>query len=74
MYRVAIGNPSPAVGFFSGVPGVERIGSDVVLSHLRSVATRLRWDETLHNQLATMRMVFMPIINPGGLSLGTRAG
>lgn len=75
VYRIAIGNRSravPAVGFFGGVHGVERIGSDVVLGYLRSVATRLRWDETLHNQLATMRMVFMPIVNPGGLSLGTR--
>jgi hypothetical protein len=34
---------------------------------------RLAWDETLHRQLDTMRLVFMPLVNPGGTWLGTRA-
>ena len=76
VYAVALGNPSPdvpAVGFFGGVHGLERIGADVVIAYLRHVLQRLGWDTLLTLQLARMRMVFMPIVNPGGLWLGTRA-
>jgi len=71
-----LGNASldaPAVGFFGGVHGLERIGAEVVIAHLRSLVMRLRWDETLHHQLRTMRLLFVPLVNPGGLALGTRA-
>jgi len=73
---IALGNPSPevpAIGFFGGVHGLERIGADVVLAYLRSVLQRLAWDGLLKLQLERLRMVFMPIVNPGGLWLGTRA-
>ena len=76
VYAIALGNPAPsvpAVGYFGGVHGVERIGSAVVLAFLRSVIMRLRWDETLHHQLEHLRMVFMPVVNPGGLARGARA-
>jgi hypothetical protein len=33
----------------------------------------LHWDEGLHQQLQSLRMVFMPLVNPGGLRRGTRA-
>ena len=64
---------APAVGIFGGVHGLERIGAEVVVAHLRSVLMRLRWDETLHRQLETLRLLFVPLVNPGGLVLGTRA-
>jgi hypothetical protein len=64
---------APAVGFFGGVHGLERIGAEVTIAYLRSIVMRLQWDETLHRQLETMRLVFMPLVNPGGLWLGTRA-
>jgi len=64
---------APAVGFFGGVHGLERIGAEVVIAHLRSLVMRLRWDETLHRQLDAMRLLFVPLVNPGGLALGTRA-
>lgn len=76
VYAIALGNPAPeapAVGYFGGVHGLERIGATVVLSFLRSVAARLRWDALLQQQLERMRMVFMPVVNPGGLWRGTRA-
>jgi hypothetical protein len=63
----------PAVGFFGGVHGLERIGAEVVLSYLRSLVRRLRWDEVLRHKLESLRLVFMPIVNPGGLWRGTRA-
>jgi hypothetical protein len=73
---ITLGNPdpeAPAVGFVGGVHGLERIGAEVVIAHLRSLVMRLRWDETLHRQLDVMRLVFVPLVNPGGLAVGTRA-
>ncbi|MFC3106766.1 M14 family zinc carboxypeptidase [Undibacterium arcticum] len=75
VYALALGNPSaqvPAVGFFGGVHGLERIGTQVLLVYLRSLLARLRWDHVLHQQLATVRLVFMPLVNPGGMSQSTR--
>lgn len=63
----------PAVAFVGGVHGLERIGSQVVMTLLRTLLERLKWDALLHRQLDTLRMVFMPLVNPGGLWLGTRA-
>lgn len=64
---------APAVGIFGGVHGLERIGAEVAIAYLRSLVMRLRWDETLHRQLETMRLIFVPLVNPGGLVRGTRA-
>lgn len=63
----------PAVGFFAGVHGVERIGTQVVLSYLHSLIERLAWDECLSQILERVRLVFMPIINPAGMLAGTRS-
>lgn len=76
IHAIALGNPGldvPAVGFFGGVHGLERIGTEVVLAYLQSMVTRLRWDATLHQQLEHVRLVFMPIVNPGGMWSSTRA-
>ena len=76
VYAIALGNPDPgvpAVGFFGGVHGLERIGSQVVIAYLQSLVMRLRWDASLQCQLASVRLVFMPLVNPGGTALGTRA-
>lgn len=76
IYTVALGNPSPdvpAVGFFGGVHGLERIGSEVVVAYMKSLLKRLEWDALLHVKLESMRLIFMPLVNPGGLVLGTRA-
>ena len=70
IYSIGIGNPSlgiPAVGFFGGVHGLERIGAEVVIAYLQNIVMRLRWDTTLHQQLEHVRLVFMPIVNPGGM-------
>ena len=76
VYRIAIGNGAKhaaAVGFFGGVHGLERIGSRVVIAFLESLVMRLRWDASLHRLLEQVRLVFMPIVNPGGMLRGTRA-
>jgi hypothetical protein len=76
IHAITLGNPDPAVpaaGFFGGVHGLERIGAEVVMAYLESLVMRLQWDATLHRQLESMRLVFMPLVNPGGVSLNTRA-
>jgi hypothetical protein len=75
VYALAIGNRDidvPAVGFFGGIHGLERIGTQVILAFLQSLIARLRWDASLHQQLAAVRLVFMPLINPGGMRQSTR--
>ena len=45
VYTIAMGNPSPDVpvlGFFGGIHGLERIGTQVLLSFLESLIARLR--------------------------------
>ena len=76
VHVVCLGNPSrevPAVGFFGGVHGLERIGAEIVIAYLGSLLRRLAWDDPLHRQLEGVRLVFMPIVNPGGMWRGTRA-
>jgi len=76
VHAITLGNPDPsipAVGYFGGVHGLERIGAEVVIAYLQSLVMRLQWDSTLHRQLESVRLVFMPLVNPGGMRLGTRA-
>lgn len=76
VYRLALGNPDPAkpaIGFFGGIHGLERIGTQVLLSFLRGLLTRLQWDKSLQHMLDDVRLVFMPLMNPGGMWLATRA-
>ena len=76
MYAITLGNPDaavPAVGFFGGVHGLERIGSRVVIAFLHSLLMRLSWDAALDDLLRRVRVLFMPIVNPGGMARGTRA-
>jgi hypothetical protein len=75
VYELTLGNPDPklpCIGFFGGVHGLERIGTQVLLYFLRSLLTRLEWDNSLHHLLQDVRLVFMPLINPGGMWQSTR--
>ena len=67
------GREAPAVGFFGGVHGLERVGTQVVLSFLDSVIGRMAWDERIQHLLSEVRLVFMPIVNPAGMHRKTRA-
>jgi hypothetical protein len=64
---------APAVGFFGGVHGVERIGTQVLLAWLHSLVERLSWDDCLAAMLEQVRLLFIPIVNPGGMLARTRA-
>ena len=76
VYAITMGSPDPrhpAVGYFGGVHGLERIGVEVVIAFLQNIVTRLSWDSSLHRLLEQVRLVFMPIVNPGGMWAATRA-
>lgn len=76
VYCLALGSEAldaPAVGYFAGFHGLERIGSLVLLAFLRSLLMRLSWDDALALQLERVRLVFMPLVNPGGMLARTRA-
>lgn len=76
VHAFALGNPDPrlpALGVFGGVHGLERIGARVASAFLGMVLARLRWDDSLRHLLGRMRLVVMPLVNPGGLWRGTRA-
>ena len=76
LFTAALGSRdprAPAVGFFGGIHGLERIGSQLILHYMRALVFRLAWDELLHRQLEKVRLVFMPIVNPGGMWAHQRA-
>ena len=76
VYQLALGNPDPgvpAIGFFGGIHGLERIGTQVLLSFMQGLLSRLAWDKSLHQLLQQVRLVFMPLINPGGMWQATRS-
>jgi Zinc carboxypeptidase len=76
VYQLALGNADPklpAIGFFGGVHGIEHIGTQVILCFLQGLIKRLAWDKSLHYLLENVRLVFMPLINPGGMWRSTRS-
>lgn len=64
---------APAFGVFGGVHGLERIGVEVAMAFLDALLQRLAWDESLRPLLQGLRVVVMPLVNPGGLVRATRA-
>lgn len=64
---------APMVAFVAGIHGLERIGTGVLLSFLRSFITLLEWDKVVHDLLARCNVLFVPIANPGGMYLHMRS-
>lgn len=76
LYCVSIGSDKPtdpAFGLFGGVHGLERIGSEVVLSFMHTVLEWIKWDSNYKARFENSRLVFMPIINPVGIVSRTRS-
>jgi Zinc carboxypeptidase len=63
----------PVLAFFGGVHGLEKIGSEVILSYLQTLCELLDWDEEFRARLEKSRLVFVPLVNPVGVYLGTRS-
>src|SRR5512136_1485687 len=63
----------PVLAFFGGVHGLEKIGSEVILSYMETISQLLDWDEEFLTRLEHSRLVFVPLVNPVGIYLGTRS-
>ena len=63
----------PVLAFFGGVHGLEKIGSEVILSYLQTLCELLDWDEEFQARLKKSRLVFVPIVNPVGVYIGRRS-
>jgi hypothetical protein len=64
---------APTFAIVGGVHGLERIGTHVALAAMTTLAETLRWDELLRASLRTTRLVLVPLVNPGGMSMGRRS-
>jgi hypothetical protein len=76
IFSVTLGSSepdAPSLAFVGGVHGLERIGAQVVLAYLKTLSVRLSWDRVLLDLLERVRLVFVPLVNPGGMWLGSRA-
>jgi hypothetical protein len=63
----------PTLALFGGVHGLERIGTQVLMAHLRTVIEMSRWDRITQNLLAEARLLIVPLINPVGMYLLRRS-
>ncbi len=76
IHCITIGSTKPDVpvlAFFGGVHGLEKIGSEVILSYLQTICQLLDWDQEFLARLEKSRLVFVPLVNPVGVYLGTRS-
>lgn len=76
LYSVAMGSTdpeAPTLGLFGGVHGLERIGTQVLLSYLRTVSELMKWDHGIKALLERSKLVFFPLINPGGMYMLSRS-
>lgn len=76
IYSLVLGTEdksAPVLGVFGGVHGLERIGSEVVISWLQTLSEVINWDENFRARLEKSRLVFMPIVNPVGIFLTRRS-
>lgn len=63
---------SPVLAFFGGVHGLEKIGSEVILSYMDTLSQLLDWDEEFLTRLQKSRLIFVPLVNPVGIHQGSR--
>lgn len=64
---------TPVFLMVGGVHGLERIGTQIVLAHMRSLAAFLKWDEQIGHLLSKMRLIYVPLVNPTGVFLRRRS-
>ena len=67
-FRFGPDDPSlPSFAIFGGIHGLERIGTQVVMSYLRTLLEMSRWDRVTQDMLATTRLLVVPLVNPVGM-------
>lgn len=76
IYGIVVGSEDrkvPTFGVFGGVHGLERVGSQVAIAYLESLFAQMEWDRDMVERFKAVRLVSIPIVNPGGMHLGWRA-
>lgn len=76
VYSLTLGSrqkDAPSVLLTGGVHGLERIGSQVILSWLQTFLERSIWDEHIHQLLEKVQIVVIPMVNPIGIYRKTRS-
>lgn len=63
---------APVFALVAGIHGLERIGTEVVLAFLDTLASLLAWDDMLAAGLTRVRIVAVPLCNPVGVARRTR--
>lgn len=76
IYSITMGSreaDAPSLLLTAGVHGIERIGTEVLLSWLQVLLERLRWDKNWQRVLQSIQLVLVPIVNPVGMVENRRA-
>ncbi|KYG63601.1 zinc carboxypeptidase [Bdellovibrio bacteriovorus] len=76
IYKITFGSEdpqAPVLGFVGGVHGLERIGAQVCVALMNSLAELAVWDQTLQSTLKNIRVFFIPTVNPIGIYRKTRS-
>lgn len=67
-------DPKAPVFFLTGgVHGLERIGTRVIISYLKTLTHLAHWDSATRHLLDRVRLSVIPIVNPVGMYLGRRS-
>ncbi len=64
---------APTCAFFAGVHGLERVGSHVLLSFLRTLFVKRAWDKDWERFFERNRLIALPVVNPAGFALNRRS-
>ncbi len=75
MYALRLGSTAPHAPVLlcvGGVHGLERIGAQVVISYIETLLAALTWDRTLDEMLSSVRLCFLPVLNPAGILMRRR--
>ncbi|KHD88191.1 MAG: zinc carboxypeptidase [Bdellovibrio sp. ArHS] len=76
IYKISFGSnhpQAPVLGFVGGVHGLERIGAQVCVALMNSLAELVTWDKTVQTTLQNIRVFFIPTVNPVGIYRKTRS-
>jgi hypothetical protein len=76
IYAVLLGPDDPQLPtllYTGGVHGLERVGTQILISYLRGLRSSLSWDHVLKDLLGRMRILFVPLVNPVGVVEGLRS-
>lgn len=76
IHAFEIGPKDPELPVFlltGGVHGLERIGTQVVTSYMKTLFEQLRWDKVQRGLFKSARLIIVPLVNPVGMMLRSRS-